>query len=178
MIERKQTLETACRDFEEDLVLYYYGDDSEAERGRVEVHIRTCVRCQRFLDDLRRLLPQMAQPESLPQSFWDGYYRETVAKIAAQRDRSSWWRNFLAPMRAWALPVLATASVAVLAVGLLIGKGGWNPQAVRPRANIPQEILTDASQLEFFNSMDMIESLPALEALDGGKTAPWTRPNG
>ena len=177
-MERKQTLETACRDFEEDLVLYYYGDDSEAERGRVEVHIRTCVRCQRFLDDLRRLLPQMAQPESLPQSFWDGYYRETVAKIAAQRDRSSWWRNFLAPMRAWALPVLATASVAVLAVGLLIGKGGWNPQAVRPRANIPQEILTDASQLEFFNSMDMIESLPALEALDGGKTAPWTRPNG
>ncbi len=178
MIERKQTLETACRDFEEDLVLYYYGDDSEAERGRVEVHIRTCVRCQRFLDDLRRLLPQMAQPESLPQSFWDGYYRETVAKIAAQRDRSSWWRNFLAPMRAWALPVLATASVAVLAVGLLIGKGGWNAQSGGLRANIPQEILTDASQLEFFNSMDMIESLTVLETLDGGKTAPWTGPNG
>ncbi|MBI2532386.1 MAG: zf-HC2 domain-containing protein [Deltaproteobacteria bacterium] len=67
MMERKQTLETACRDFEEDLVLYYYGDGSERERSRVEVHMRTCARCQRFLDDLRRLLPQMAQPESLPQ---------------------------------------------------------------------------------------------------------------
>jgi len=178
MMEGKQTLETACRDFEEDLVLYYYGDGSEAERGRVEIHIRTCARCHRFLDDLRRLLPQVAQPESLPQSFWDGYYRETVAKIAAQRDRSPWWRNFLAPMRAWALPVFATASVAVLAVGLLIGKGGWNPQAVRPRANIPQEILTDASQLEFFNSMDMIESLSTLEALDGGKTEPFAGRNG
>jgi hypothetical protein len=30
--------------------------------------------------------------------------------------------------------------------------------------------LTDASQLEFFSSMDVIESLPALEELDGGKT--------
>jgi len=177
-MERKQALETACRDFEEDLVLYYYGDGSEVERSRVEVHVRTCVRCHRFLDDLRRLLPQMAQPESLPQSFWDGYYRETVAKIAAQRERSSWWRNLLTPMRAWAVPVFATAAVAVLAVGLLIGKGGWNAQSVGLRGNIPQEILTDASQLEFFNSLDLIESLPALEALDGGKTGPWTGPNG
>jgi len=169
-MERKPTLETACRDFEEDLVLYYYGDGSEGERGRVEVHVRTCARCHRFLDDLRRLLPQMAQPESLPQSFWDGYYRETVAKITAQREQSPWWRNFLAPMRAWAVPVFASAAVAVLAVGLFIGKGSWNAQSVGLRANIPQEILTDASQLEFFNSMDVIESLPALEELDGGKT--------
>jgi len=178
MMERKQTLETACRDFEEDLVLYYYGDGSEAERSRVEVHTRTCARCHRFLDDLRRLLPQMAQPESLPQSFWDGYYRETVAKIAAQRERSPWWRNLLTPMRAWAVPVFASAAVAVLVVGLLIGRGGWNAQSGGPRANIPQEILTDASQLEFFNSMDMIESLTALETLDGGKTGPWAGPNG
>ena len=169
-MEKQQTLETACRDFEEDLVLYYYGDGSERERGRVEVHVQSCVRCQRFLDDLRRLLPQMAQPESLPQSFWDGYYRETVAKIAAQRERSSWWRNLLTPMRTWAVPVFASAAVAVLAVGLLIGKGGWNAQSGGPRANIPQEVLTDASQLEFFNSMDMIESLTVLETLDGGKT--------
>jgi len=178
MMERKQTLETACRDFEEDLVLYYYGDGSEGERSRVEVHVQSCARCHRFLDDLRRLLPQMTQPESLPQSFWDGYYRETVAKIAAQRERSSWWRNLLTPMRAWAVPVFATASVAVLAVGLLIGKGGWNAQSVGLRGNIPQEILTDASQLEFFNSMDVIESLPALEELDGGKTEPFAGRNG
>jgi len=178
MMERKQTLETACGDFEEDLVLYHYGDGSEAERGRVEVHIRTCARCHRFLDDLRRLLPQMAQPESLPQSFWDGYYRETVAKIAAQRERSPWWRNLLTPLRAWAMPVFATAAVAVFAVALLIGKGGWNAQSVGLRGNIPQEILTDAGQLEFFNSLDMIESLPALEALDGGKTEPLAGRNG
>jgi len=170
MMERKQTLETACGDFEEDLVLYHYGDGSEAERGRVEVHIRTCARCHRFLDDLRRLLPQMAQPESLPQSFWDGYYRETVAKIAAQRERSPWWRNLLTPMRAWAMPVFATAAVAVLAIALVVDKGGWNAQSVGLRGNIPQEILTDAGQLEFFNSLDMIESLSALEELDGGKT--------
>ena len=167
MMEKKQTLESACREFEEDLVLYYYGDGSERERSRVEIHVQSCARCGRFLDDLGRLLPQMAQPESLPQSFWDGYYRETVAKLAAQREPSSWWRNLLTPMRAWALPVFATAAVAVLAVGLVIDRGGWNFQSAGTRANIPQEILTDAGQLEFFNSMDIIESLSALEAQDG-----------
>ena len=178
MVEKTQTLETACREFEEDLVLYYYGDDSEAERRRVEVHIQTCARCQRFLDDLRGLLPQMTRPESLAQSFWDDYYRETVQKIAAQREHSSWWRNFLAPMRAWAVPVFATATVAVLAVGLLVGKGGWSPESGRSRMNIPQEVLVDVNQLEFFNSMDMIESLSALEELDGNKTDPVAGRNG
>ena len=169
-MERKPTLENACWEFEEDLVLYYYGDGSERERSRVEVHVQSCARCGRFLDDLRRVLPQMAQPESLPQSFWDGYYRETVAKLAAQRERSSWWRNLLTPMRAWAVPVFATAAVAVLAIALVVGKGAWNFQSAGSRANIPQEVLTDAGQLEFFNSMDIIESLSVLEALDGGKT--------
>jgi hypothetical protein len=56
----------------------------------------------------------MAQPESLPQSFWDGYYRETVAKIAAQRERSSWWQGNAIDL---GVPVLLPA-IAVLAVGL------------------------------------------------------------
>jgi hypothetical protein len=76
------------------------------------------------------------------------------------------------------MPVFASAGVAALAVGLLIGKGGWNGQFVGLRGNIPQEILTDAGQLEFFKSMDVIESLPALEELDGGKTESWAGRNG
>ena len=70
MKERTDTLRTACKDFEEDLVLYYYGDDSEAERSRVEGHLQSCASCHAFLDDLRKLLPQMVKPTDLPQSFW------------------------------------------------------------------------------------------------------------
>lgn len=170
MVEGKQTLETACRDFEEDLVLYYYGDGAEAERRRVETHVTSCARCRRFLDDLGRLLPQMARPESLPQAFWDDYYRETIQKIAAQNERGPWWRNLLAPMHSWTVPVFATAAVSVLAIALLLGRGGWNPESGLSRMNVPQEVLTDVKQLEFFNAMDMIESLSALEEIDGTMT--------
>src|SRR5437773_465220 len=48
MMGRSGKLETACRDFEEDLVLYYYGEGSGAERSRVESHVKACSRCSRF----------------------------------------------------------------------------------------------------------------------------------
>jgi hypothetical protein len=106
MKEHANLLEPACKDFEEDIVLYYYGDGSESEQRRVEGHITNCVRCRRFLDDLRRLLPHMAKPKELPTAFWDNYYRETVAKLAQQRAEKSWWADLFNPTRAWLLPAL------------------------------------------------------------------------
>ena len=112
----------------------------------------------------------MTRPEELPQSFWDNYYREMVGKLAVHRERSTWWRSFFAPMRVWVVPAFGTAAIAVLAVALVLGKGGWSFQPNRSQQNIPSEILTDAKQLEFFNSMDMLESLHVLETLDSTKT--------
>jgi hypothetical protein len=162
-------LPTACADFEEDLVLHYYGDGSEADRNRVEAHLQECIPCRIFLEDLRKLLPQMAKPNELPQSFWDNYYRETLEKLAALEERKFWWRNLVAPMRAWMLPAFGTAAVAVLAVALVFTKGHWDFSLKPPRESIPQEILVDTNQLEFFKSMDMLEALSKLETLDGTK---------
>jgi Putative zinc-finger len=165
----KDTLENACSDFEEDLVLYYYGDGSEAERKRMETHLHECAPCRIFLQDLERLLPQMAKPKELPQSFWDNYYRETLEKLAAVEERKFRWRNLFAPMRAWMLPTFGTAAVAVLAVALVLAKGHWNFSLKQPGESIPQEILVDTNQLEFFKSMDMLEALSKLETQDGTK---------
>ena len=160
-------LKNACKSFEEDLVLYYYGDNGEADRQRVEEHLSKCLGCRSFVDDLRRLLPQMAHSEARPQSFWDNYYRETIAKLAAYDERKYWWGNLFAPVRMWLVPAFGTAAVAVLAIGLVIGKGNLSSYIDRSPANIPQEILADSDQLEFFKSLDMLESLPHLEEQEG-----------
>jgi predicted anti-sigma-YlaC factor YlaD len=162
-------LQIACSDFEEDLVLHYYGDGSEAERNRVEVHLQKCAACRAFLEDLGKLLPQMAKPKELPQAFWDSYYRETLEKLAALEERKSWWRDLFAPMRVWMLPAFGTAAVAVLAVALVFTKGHWSFSVQQPGESIPQEILVDTNQLEFFKSMDMLEALSKLETPEGTK---------
>lgn len=169
MKERINTLRAACKDFEEDLVLYYYGDNSATERSRVENHVEICLSCREFLDDLRSLLPTMAKPSELPPSFWDNYYRETLEKLAQLEERKFRWQNLFAPMRGWMLPAFGTAAVAIFALALGISKGNWHFTLSQPRATIPQEILADTNQLEFFKSMDMLESLSKLEALDGTK---------
>jgi putative zinc finger protein len=159
-------LPNACKDFEEDLVLYYYGETNDAEKHRVAEHLSACARCQGFLDDLHRLLPQMARTEDLPQSFWDDYYRETVAKLSQQEERKYWWRALFTPMRVWMVPAFGTVAMAILVIGLLFGKGDLNLFMHRPLEKIPQEILADENQLQFFESMDLLESLGKLEIQD------------
>lgn len=170
---RKSTpLQNACKPYEEDLVLYYYGENSADERRRLEHHLAGCESCRSFLDDLRKLLPQMNRAEELPQSFWENYYRETVAKLASYEERKYWWRSFFGPMRTWMVPALGTVAAAVLVIGLMLGKDN-NRTFIEPRVErIPQEILADKDRLEFFESMDIIEALSKLEAQDETKTAP------
>jgi hypothetical protein len=169
-MENSAPLETACKQYEEDLVLHYYGENSDKERRGVEEHLATCHSCRRFLEDLRGLLPQMAGAEEMPQAFWDSYYRETVSKLAEQEDRKYRWRSLFKPMRTWMVPAFGTAAVAVLVLGLVFGKGDLR-LFIEPRPErIPQEILADEKQLEFFESMDMLEALGKLENQDDWKT--------
>ena len=178
MKEQSDTLRTACKDFEEDLVLYYYGDSSESERIRVQDHLQTCSSCREFLEDLRKLLPQMAKPSELPAAFWDNYYDEMVQKLAAHEERRAWWKNWFVPIRTWMVPAFGTAVVAALAIGLVISRGNWDYPFSQTQVQIPQEILSDTNQLEFFKSMDMLETLSSLEGQDGTKVQPGNNQHG
>jgi Putative zinc-finger len=173
MNEHPAVLENACPAFEADLVLYYYGEAPETERLRIERHLDACRRCSQFMDDLRGLLPGMSKQTEMPQIFWDNYYREVVQKLDQQRERSTWWRNLIPSLRGWVVPAFATAVVAVLAVALVFGKGDWSLTSHSAKQdNIPQEVLSDSSRLEFFNSMDLLESLAQLEKMDGSRAKP------
>lgn len=168
MSEGRIALENACEEFEADLVLYYYGEGSAAERRCIENHIDGCRQCARFMDDLRGLLPQISKTTELPQTFWDNYYREVVHKLEQARERRSWWRRLVPTFGGWAIPAFGTAVVAVFAVALVFGNGDWSLRSSStPQESIPQEILSDSRDLEFFNSLDLLESLPTLEKMDG-----------
>lgn len=162
-------LGTMCKELEEDLVLYYYGEIADEEKRRLEQHLGDCGGCGRFIEDLHRLLPQMALPEELPQSFWDDYYRETVAKLRHQREQKFYWRNLFVPVRTWMIPAFGTAVIAALAFGVVLSKGSLSSLYNQPPERIPKEIVTDTEQLEFFRSLDMLEALSALEGLETSK---------
>jgi len=165
-MKKKPALGGACKKYEADLVLYYYAECDPVERRRIEEHLSECHGCQSFVDDLRGLLPQLNQSPQLPQSFWQSYYRETVGKLGAREARSHWWSSYLTPLQQWFVPAFGTAAVVLLSLGLLFAKGSLPLWKDAPPAALPQEIMVDGNQLEFFRSLDMLEALSQLEQRD------------
>ena len=47
-MKQRAPLQSACKSFEEDLVLYYYGETDEVEQRRVQQHLSQCVSVSRF----------------------------------------------------------------------------------------------------------------------------------
>jgi hypothetical protein len=162
-------LSGACKNYEEDLVLDYYGECGAADHRRVEEHLAECAACRRFVDDLRALLPQLAKGQEMPESFWQNYYRETVAKLGALDARRDWWGNRFAPWKTWLVPAFGTAAVAGLALGLLFARGSLPLSSSASPGKLPEAIIADAEQLEFFSSLDMLESLRQMEPRNNGR---------
>jgi hypothetical protein len=156
----------ACKDFEQDLVLYYYGELAGADHDKVEAHLESCAVCQHFLQDLHVILPLTAKPDEPPQSFWDSYSKEMHGKLREAGKKTSWWGSLssLWILRPWPVPVFATAFVLVIALTLPFSP--WGPEKPSPKQETTQEILPMAENLEFFQSMEFVESLDLLESLE------------
>lgn len=164
MSRREDTPSRGCKEFEQDLVLYHYGECAEPERDRVEKHLQGCSSCQRFLADLRRLLPMTIKRDEPPPVFWQSYSGEMRRKLAATEPKGPWWKGIGALFGPWPVPALATAAVVILALALTFGKRAWRPQDLPPEEEGMMEILPIAENLEFFKNMELLDSLELLEA--------------
>ena len=167
MVARDKPALKACRNLEEDLVLYYYGEVSESARGNCEVHLKNCEACRASLAEMRSLLPMIAAHDEPPQAFWEDYRREMRQKLAGIEQRKTWWQSiamFLAPFPA---PALATGAVLLLALTLTLGKGLWHSSAPAPDDEAFMEVWPMAEQLDFFSNMELLDNLDLLETLSG-----------
>ena len=171
MVQQSHSLRPACKDFEEHLVLYYYGDCPAPERDKLEEHLKECASCSRFLEDLRAYLPLMVRPKNLPQAFWDSYYRELQKKLAALEEKGAWWRELRSFVRPWAVPALGAVLGLVLALGVTFSRGTWRLWERSNTEEIPQEIRVAANDIDFFEVMDLLDSIDLLEALEKTKSA-------
>jgi len=155
----------ACAGFEEDLVLYYYGELAASERARVADHVQSCKHCQSYLKEMESILPLAVKPDEPTQAFWDDYSRELRHKLTAARAEKSWWHGLTSYLRPWTIPVYATAAVAVLAITLTIGKGFWSSTEIPQEDETFMEILPASENLDFFKTMEVLDAMDVLESM-------------
>ena len=87
-------------------------------------------------------------------------------------------------MDGWLVPAFGTVAIAIFAIALLLEKGNFNSTTDTASGQIPAEVLVDSNQLEFFKSLEILESLSTLEEQDSVKperktsyfeNGPWGR---
>ena len=167
MVTQHNAASKACKNFEEDLVLYYYGELGEAARGDIEGHLKDCDSCRLSLGAMRKLLPMTVETDEPPRAFWDNYSREMRRKIDAVAERKTWWRKIAALFRPLPIPALATGAVVLLALTLTLGRGLWQSSAPSPDDAAFMEVLPMAENLDFFSNMELLDNMDLLETLSG-----------
>ncbi len=169
MAQNENRAQGNCKNFEQDLVLYYYDECDKKDHIRVETHLEGCVSCRRFLEQLRQLLPLTSKLDEPDEAFWDAYSREIHGKLAEVREKSPWWNKILTLFHPWPVPAFATALILVVALTLTFTKGMWRSQGTPPEEMTLLEILPVAENLEFFEAMEILDALDLLEDVGGAK---------
>lgn len=155
----------ACKDREENLVLFHYGDLAENERQALGHHLTNCAGCTGFLAELSTFLPLTVKTDEPPENFWRDYNRALRHKIEAASEKTS-WREILAGLfRPRLLPAWGAAAAITLALALTFG------DKIRQSNDPPREetalieALPVAENLEFFKSMEVLDNLDLLESM-------------
>jgi anti-sigma factor RsiW len=171
MADRNNALSLPCKELEENLVLFHYGDLADTERDALQVHLGSCAGCADYLKELTALLPLTIKTDEPPQTFWTDYSRELRHKIAEASEKKSWRQRLGALFQPRLVPVFAAAAVVALALTLTLGKSMWRTNDSAQEDAAMLEILPVAENLEFFNAMDVLDDLDLLESMGNQSNA-------
>jgi hypothetical protein len=159
----------ACKNFESELVLYYYDELDGGDRARIKIHLESCESCGRYLKELGAILSLTLKVDDPPPAFWQNYSREMRHKLAEAREGRSWGQYLASLIRPWTIPVLATGLVAALALTFTLGKGLWRTPDRPPADPSLMEVLPMTENLEFFRTMEVLDAMELLEIMGGQK---------
>jgi hypothetical protein len=165
MAAQNNPLSTPCRNFEEDLVLFHYGDLRGPERDALQSHVSGCAGCADFLKELGKLLPLTVTADEPGQTFWNDYSRELRHKLDAAAENRPWWQNLANIFQPRLLSAAAGAAVVIVALALTLGRGLWPIKDVPHDDAAMMEALPVAENLEFFKAMDVLDDLDLLESM-------------
>jgi anti-sigma factor ChrR (cupin superfamily) len=160
-------MSTVCNEFEQDLVLYHYGDLSAEDRDQLATHLRVCPGCATYLEELAALLPLTVNTDQPGEQFWQNYSREMRHKLAELQEKKSWWQELQSALRPWTLPALAGTAVVALAITLNTANKTTPINDVPAADPALMEVLPMAENLELFNNMDVLENIEVLEIMEG-----------
>lgn len=116
----------SCNSLEESIALYVEGDLDLSRTKSVELHLRTCASCQRFLKELKASQSTVKElaAESLDPASFNVVRKRVMQEVNRRQARPPWWR-FLSPAVAPWRPSWVATMVVLAALGFLFQWQLW-----------------------------------------------------
>jgi len=131
------------------LILYYYGELDEAEKGRIENHLQSCGSCSAAWAELKEKLEGLhCDPPEMSEKYWQEYRREVRRKIGNVSRRPFFLSR---PLLQGAVTVMAL--FAVMTAGFHFYRGR-------------QERIMILQNYELISELDLLEDFDLLLSLD------------
>jgi anti-sigma factor RsiW len=150
--------DTVCKDYEELLVLYHYGELGPSESEHVAAHLNTCPACVKYLAEISRLIA--AVPEYAPTQW------ETARAVKGVMDsisvvKVSRWFGKLLPAY-----IAAAAAVAAIVLSVTVPKLiDRAPQENHILAQSDWEVLENYDVIKDYEVIEQIDNIDNLEQL-------------
>ena len=160
----------SCNSFEESIALYVEGDLDPSRVRAVELHLRSCASCQRFLKELQasQAIVKDLAAESLDPASFDVVRKRVMQEVNRRQARLVWWR-FLSPALAQWHPAWAVSLVVLVVLGFLLQWQLWRKPAGSDRLDGPATVSAPAVPKENPDSSQTTSSEKAeLQPPDGG----------
>lgn len=139
-----------CEGYEEDLILYHYGELEPEKASATAAHMESCAACRAYMDELDRLLA--AVPADMPGRA--ATIRATGRVMAGIAPRRFEWRRRLVP-----------ASIALAALVSAVLFTVFNP-FVSDKPQTPEQMVMAQADPEVLENLDLLKDLNVIEELD------------
>ena len=139
-----------CEGYEEDLILYHYGELESEKASVTSAHMESCAACRAYMDELVRLLA--AVPADMPGHA--ARIRAVDRVMAGIAPRRLEWRRRLVP-----------AAIALTALVAAVMFSVYNP-FVTDKPQTPEQMVMAQADPEVLENLDLLKDLNVIEELD------------
>jgi Putative zinc-finger len=128
----------SCNSFEEWIALYVEGDLDPSRVRNVELHLKSCTSCQRFVKELQasQAMVKDLAAESLDPASFNVVRKRVMQEVNRRQARPVWWR-FLSPAVAQWHPAWAVSLAVLVALGFLLQWQLWRKPVGSDRSDAP-----------------------------------------
>lgn len=100
-----------CEDVSKDLIAYLDGRANASDRRKIEDHLASCPACRNRAEEMRRVSMLLGELPAIEPSF--GFDARVRQRVAAEPQRSWFWRLVPPPRPAFAMALLVALTVLV-----------------------------------------------------------------